>query len=187
MNVPLVVAVCGLPATGKTTLSRQLGAALDLPVWSKDALKEQLWDALGTGTATKQPLGRASVALLFHALETELEAGRGCIVESTFRPAWDTLVFRVLEQKYPCRLVSVYCTCDESVRDRRFRERVWRGERHPCHPDGEIIAQNGDTAFSTSGVDAIGPLVFNAAPLMVDTTTFDTIDVQALCAAIADR
>src|SRR4051794_10844242 len=46
---PLAVVVSGIPASGKTTLARQLALALELPLVSKDVIKEALFDALGTG------------------------------------------------------------------------------------------------------------------------------------------
>lgn len=186
MNRPLVLALSGLPATGKTTLSQQIGAMVGLPVWSKDTLKERLWDALGPDVGlAKERLGRVCVEMLFAAIETELQAGRGCIVESTFRPALDAPRFHDLHCRFPSRLVSLHCVCDETVRDARFRSRVMRGERHSCHPDSEVLQQGGDTGFFNSGPDAIGPLIFDLPPRVLDTTNFDTIDMQALCAELA--
>lgn len=42
-----LILVNGLPGSGKTTLSRQLGDMLQLPVISKDVLKEALADSTG--------------------------------------------------------------------------------------------------------------------------------------------
>jgi adenylate kinase family enzyme len=42
-----VVLVTGTPGAGKTTVSRALSKALTLPLLSKDAIKESLFDVLG--------------------------------------------------------------------------------------------------------------------------------------------
>ena len=70
------------PASGKTTLSRALANELDLPVLSKDEVKEALMDALGTPASVHESreLGRAAVFAL-------LRAARGCpgaVVDSTW-------------------------------------------------------------------------------------------------------
>jgi predicted kinase len=44
-----IVVVCGPPASGKTTLARAIADDLRLPLLSKDAVKEVLFDALGSG------------------------------------------------------------------------------------------------------------------------------------------
>jgi tRNA uridine 5-carbamoylmethylation protein Kti12 len=44
-----LVLVTGPPTSGKTTLARPLAHHLDLPLLGKDAIKEALFDTLGTG------------------------------------------------------------------------------------------------------------------------------------------
>ena len=41
------ILVAGPPASGKTTLARQLSTLMALPVFSKDHIKERLFDTLG--------------------------------------------------------------------------------------------------------------------------------------------
>jgi dephospho-CoA kinase len=46
---PLFVVVSGLPASGKTSLAEPLSQALGVPLISKDAIKERLFEAVGYG------------------------------------------------------------------------------------------------------------------------------------------
>ncbi len=85
------ILVSGPPASGKTIISRLIGKELKLPFFSKDSFKEVLFDAMEGKHAEHAPqIGRASFALLYHALETQLRAACTCIVEANFRPAVDT-------------------------------------------------------------------------------------------------
>jgi predicted kinase len=45
----LVVVVTGLAGSGKTTVAKALADALDVPLISKDAIKEALFAAVGAG------------------------------------------------------------------------------------------------------------------------------------------
>jgi predicted kinase len=57
------VVVSGLPASGKTTLGRQLAGALDLPLIDKDEILESLFDSRGIGDASwRRKLSRESDA-----------------------------------------------------------------------------------------------------------------------------
>lgn len=57
-----VVLITGPPASGKTTLARNLAERLNLPVLAKDRIKETLFDALDD--APTDVLGKASFQLL---------------------------------------------------------------------------------------------------------------------------
>ena len=48
MSKPFVILIIGHPATGKTRLGTELGKALKVPFLPKDALKERMFDMLGS-------------------------------------------------------------------------------------------------------------------------------------------
>jgi len=57
----LLVLTTGLPGAGKTTLARQVAVALELPLLSKDIVKERLSDILGVhDRAWSMKLGAAA-------------------------------------------------------------------------------------------------------------------------------
>ena len=73
-----LVLISGVAGSGKSTLARRLAPVLDLPLISKDTIKEALADSLGLGDdAWSQPLGAASfevlLALLRDVPQTVLE------------------------------------------------------------------------------------------------------------------
>jgi SpoVK/Ycf46/Vps4 family AAA+-type ATPase len=66
--MPLVLIITAPPASGKSTLGRQLAQRLGLPFLSKDLFKEVLFDVLGwSDLEWSQRLGRASMKLLFRS------------------------------------------------------------------------------------------------------------------------
>src|SRR5579884_1470721 len=104
MASPLALIITGPPASGKTTLGRQVARGLGLPYLSKDLFKETLFDSLGWHDRDwSRRLGGASMALLFRSAEALLEAGQSLALESAFYLAWDTPQLRALGDRYPCR------------------------------------------------------------------------------------
>jgi predicted kinase len=137
---PLVLIVTGAPASGKSTLGRQLGAALGLPYLSKDLFKETLFDALGwQDRAWSQKLGGASMALLFRTAEALVGAGQSLAVESNFSDTWDTPAFQALGNRCACQFVQVVCTAPGPTLVERFERRARSGERHPGHIDAAAL------------------------------------------------
>jgi predicted kinase len=83
--LPLLVVVTGAPGPGKTTVAQALAAELELPLVTKDDVKEALFDALGTGDREwSRRLGRAAYDVLFVMARRLLEAGTSCVLESNF-------------------------------------------------------------------------------------------------------
>jgi predicted kinase len=119
-----VVFVSGPPASGKTYVADLLAAHLSLPLIAKDRIKETLFDALGTGdTAWSRSLGRATFALLYAALERQLEAGRPVIVEANFDAIHAPAKLAELRRRYDFRPFEVHCTASLEVLRHRYAAR----------------------------------------------------------------
>ena len=162
----LFVVVSGAPGSGKTTLALALGAELDLPVLSKDTIKEALLDLLGADdVAASKRLGEASIAVLIALARTS----RGAILESVWRRSLAIDDLTSLEG----RVVEVFCACDPEVARARYAERV--GARDPGHFDAARLDDELWEGESAQAVDGGWPVV------AVDTST----PVDA--AVIADR
>lgn len=134
-DVPLLVLVTGPPASGKTTLAEALARELGLPLVTKDAIKEALFDTLGTGDREwSRALGRAAFAVIFLWLGAELRAGRSVLAEANFdagsAPA-------ALARLPPHRTFQIHCTAPLEILLSRYSDR----ERHPGHLDHAVLPE----------------------------------------------
>lgn len=160
-----LVIVSGAPASGKTTLARQLAHALTLPMISRDAIKEALFDTLGwRDRARSRELGDSSSRVMFVLLAEALTAGADCIAEGTFRPSSTTAGFRTLLDAVSPRTVQVHCTAEPDVLIERFSARMGSSDRHPGHNDmlDEFRLDLQRAAFT--------PLPLEGPTLIVDST-----------------
>jgi aminoglycoside phosphotransferase family enzyme/predicted kinase len=88
-RLPLVIVVCGLPASGKSSLARALAEASSLPHLSSDVTRKRLAGIRPTaraGTATYgAEFNQLTYAELGRRAAREVRAGRGALVDATFR------------------------------------------------------------------------------------------------------
>lgn len=116
------VLVGGWPGSGKTTLSRELAAALDCGYLAKDDVKEALMDELGTPETVEasQRLGRAAVAAV-------LRVAQGCqaaVIDSTWFP-YSVPMVHALRGPF----VEVRCELSKDLARERYQHRS-RDTRH---------------------------------------------------------
>jgi predicted kinase len=138
---PVLIVVCGHPATGKTTFARNLGQRLALPVFNKDTIKELLWDRLGEGDVDwSHRLGIASFGLLDTIAEIELRSGRTVIVEGNFHSEYGMSLQEVVDRT-GADVLQVVVGGDPEVVLRRFRQRAGDITRHPAHPDEQLVPE----------------------------------------------
>ena len=130
-GVPLLVVVTGPPASGKSTLARELASSLDVPFLSKDELKERLYEVFGDATEAEDDVERAALAILFSVANSNLDAGVDVLIESNFDATTDTALFDGLD----ARIVQVHCGGDPDELAEGFAKRAASGGRHPGHDD----------------------------------------------------
>lgn len=185
MKKPVLIIVNGLPASGKSTLAKRLGADLTLPVVSRDAIFQTLKNALEfPSDADPSWPGAASFKLLYAFVGTLLAARQSLIIEQFFgRPelraaellelqrAHDFEPVQILCQAEGSALVERYLSCiktNESYRGlqgaegiEQYRARMLQGELPPLGLDGPLIE-----------VDTTGPASFDYAALLAHLAGF---------------
>jgi predicted kinase len=140
MPTQTVVLVVGRPASGKTTLSTVIAERWGLPVVSKDAVKEILFDTLGIGDrAWSESLGKATFALLDHIILLQARTGASFLIDAAFNPAFENEKFRALQDRFGFDAIQIHCTASPDELVRRFVQRVDDGSRHPGHADEQWV------------------------------------------------
>jgi predicted kinase len=151
-----VFLVTGLPATGKTTAARALARALQLPLLSKDAVKEPLLEVLGaTDRAASRRLSDASFAVLWALADEHLALVGAVLLEGNFRPGEHEPALRALLARHvPMSCTQVLCRAAEPLRRQRLQARGADRARHPGHRDAVWVAQadgSGDDFLDVPG------------------------------------
>lgn len=176
----VLVVVGGAPASGKSTLSRQLSNDLKIPAFSKDDFKEALFDGLGyRDREWSRRLGRASYELLVLCLGKLMANGVSCIVESTFRPH-DALIFERINNSYSARIIQVFCHAPLDEICERFRGRTSKGDRHPGHRD----ESNDDELIHLVESGRFAPLEIESKLIQINTGAAYSRDFQSKYQAI---
>jgi predicted kinase len=163
---PFVV-VSGLAAAGKTTVAIPLAEALGLPLVSKDAIKEALFDVVGIGDwQWSKTLSRAADAAMVQ-IASALDA-------AVLDNYWYAETVQELLAPIDAPLVEVWCRIDPALAWSRSQARA----RHPGHADGEPEPEQARRAVFARRfpLGVLGPVI------EVDTSS--PVDIAALAAAV---
>lgn len=158
-----VVVVTGIPGAGKTTVSRALSKALTLPLLSKDAIKESLFDVLGVKDREwSLQLGAAANNVLWSLLS---QCPAGAIVDMWLDPIRDAGIGQQgLAQADVQTAYEIICDCPAELAVQRYTGRV----RHSGHlpPDQATLQRIHDSSSlmtplgigPTKRIDTTGPV-----------------------------
>jgi predicted kinase len=149
-----LILVTGAPAAGKSTLARALAQDLDLPLLSKDEIKESLFETLGVGDVEwSRRLGAAAMEIL---MLTAREV-TSVIIECNFNPNYAS---RITDLARP--VIEVFCRVSPDVATRRFASRI----RHEGHRDAERLREV-ESWIASARPLGLGPVleVDTSAPL----------------------
>jgi thymidylate kinase len=168
---PLFVVVSGLAASGKTSVARPLAEALGVPLISKDAIKEALFDAVGFGGwEWSKTLSRAADAAMVR-IGQDLD---GAVLDNF----WYAETVDDLLAPLPRPIVEVFCRCDPDVAFERFSGR----DRHPGHVDRDGDPELVRTSFASRS--RMFPLRILGPVVEVDTAR--PVDVASVAARVVE-
>lgn len=155
----------GAPASGKSTLAGQLANEFGLPLFSKDLIKEALYDTLGAPTREhSRALGVAAYRMLYTIAGRLIDSGLGVIVESNFTRGRSEAELGPLLAR--SRALLLHCVAARQQIAQRYLRRAVSGERHPGHHDAIALPD------VLAGLDAgiYEPLALDIPTLHLDTT-----------------
>lgn len=117
----MLIAMAGLPGSGKSAVANELARALGCAVLSVDPIEAAMWRA---GVGRDQPTGLAAYVVAEDLARQQLLLGNDVVVDAVndvepARQQWRSLAAR-LEQ--PLAFVEVYCS-DEGEHQRRLAGR----------------------------------------------------------------
>ena len=142
----MLVLVNGLPAAGKSTLALRLASMLELPLLSKDVIKETHADVLGsdpppglTQREWNRTLGIAASQTMWALLR---DSAPGAVLESSWRSDVRGMVDAGLRQAGVTHAAEVWCEAPLDVLRARFARRWASSHRiHGAAPDDDEWAE----------------------------------------------
>jgi predicted kinase len=120
--LPTLVVISGPPGSGKTTLARQIAAALGCPAISRDEIKQGIAYATpGFVPGPGDELTRRTLPVFFAVLELLLSSGVTTVAEAAFQDeVWRTRLEPLMSL---ARIRVVRCTVGAAVAFERVRRR----------------------------------------------------------------
>jgi predicted kinase len=129
-----LIVITGHPGSGKTTLAKNLANKYGIVYVSKDALKERIFDGLGSSDKEwSLKVSGVSHRIMDDIVRQELRAGHSVIVESNFKPSPDSERFSALINEANAACVQILCTASGEELFKRWNERIKNGSRHEGH------------------------------------------------------
>lgn len=171
------VIMSGPPGAGKTTSAPALARALNMPLFTIDAIKERLADEIGQrALGFADELGGAAMQEVVWIAQELLAAGDDVMIEGFMRHGQTEQVLAPLVAMADTVLVHLYAA--DLVLKQRYEARAVLPERHWIHGD---IARLG-TLLPELPAEMAAPLDLGITRIFVNTTTgsIPANDVAAL-------
>ena len=196
-----IIILQGGPATGKTTLGKKVAKEFQLPYFSKDNIKELIFDYIGLpttpalfsdntsqntsddeneGKLSGMKMDEASVAILFQLIEANIQVKKSCIIDCTFDEIHSS-TFKKLKSKYFFFPIQIYCYADLDALSQRYKERAETRERHPGHFDNLLL----QSFLEDPSRYDLGPLDIEGAMFSINTTNHSSKDYDQLIDSIS--
>ncbi|MBO7303736.1 MAG: ATP-binding protein [Clostridia bacterium] len=185
-----VIVLAGMPASGKSTLSKRISAEFSYPVLEKDSIKEEIFDTMGFKCyAEKRNADHAANAVLLRVLEAILKSGGSAIVDNNFDVSSAARLDGMIKQ-LGAKCITVFLGGETEAFYQRYVERDRLHLRHLGHvvqdrypllegdsPNYTMSREEFDEKFVKRGMTDIK---LSGERINVDATYPEKIDVDAL-------
>ena len=177
MTKPLLIIVSGPPSSGKTTLANAIAQKFNLPLITKDSLKEILFDTVGwKDREWSKKIGRASFSIIHYFLDALMPTGKSLIIEGNFKTEFESQHLLPRLDKYNYQSVQVMCQCDGQILFARFKDRSESGNRHPGHCD----TSNYDELKESLLLGKYSPLDIKSKIIIFDSTNLSNLNYDLI-------
>lgn len=137
----VLIIISGPPATGKTAIAEALEISFQLPVLSKDRIKERLFDERGIGDLDwSRSLGKEAYETLERVLVDLIQQGTSFILEGNFAGATAQKIHQDA-QTHQYKIISIRCDAPDDEIIKRMTDRWNSGRRHRGHLDDQVLAK----------------------------------------------
>lgn len=134
-----VLLVNGLPASGKTSVSRHVTARHGWPLLALDRVKEPFFDEIGVGDREhNRALGRAAMAAIFGVIGDGPD-GAVFVIDAWFGVVTRDRLDALIARAGVGALAEVWCQAPGAVLAERYRARA--DARHPGHPGADYAGE----------------------------------------------
>ncbi len=182
MKQPVLIIVSGPPTSGKTTLAKSIAQKFNLPLITKDSLKEILFDTIGwKDREWSKKLGSASFSIMHYLLDSLMATNQSIIIEGNFKTEFESDHIRPRLKQFNYQAIQIMCQCDGKILFDRFKQRSESGDRHPGHCDTTNYEELKDSLL----IGKYEPLDIESPVIIFDSTHLDQIDYSKIFDQIA--
>lgn len=179
------IIIAGMPGTGKTHFLNWLKEERKIIGFSKDNIKETLFDNIGfKSRAEKVKLGETALDLVYQFSEEIMRLKQPFIIENNFEDVSRDSIKALLD-KHSYKPITVIFTTDYTTLYERSIARDRSGNRHRGHIINTVYPEIDETKITyppldefTSALQARGFERFDIGGdrIVVDTTNFTNVD-----------
>jgi predicted kinase len=182
MKLPSLILISGYPASGKSTIAKEVANHFNLPIISKDDIKEFLSDnfQIVAPSETKE-LNDFSRSLVPFFAGKILRTHQSVVVDMNFNRESDADDFKK-RVNVECKIVQIVCEAPRDLIIQRFRDRALEGNRHKVHPE----TQSDPEQFMSNFLDSANVVIVSDQVVKVNTTDFEKVDYVTIFKSIQE-